>query len=381
MKFVLAFDKFKGSLSSVEAAEAAAEGIRRVLPDADCVVVPIADGGEGSTDALLSAMGGKRIVCSVTAPDGVSVIQAGYGILPDGSCVMEMAAAAGLSLLPLQKRNPLRTSTYGVGEMLRHALDCGCRRFLIGLGGSATNDGGMGMLAALGVRFFDENEQPILLPTGADLLRLGRIDADGLDVRLRECTLTICCDVDNPLYGSSGAAYVFAPQKGASAEDVVLLDAGLRRYAALVERCTGIRVDTLPGGGAAGGLGAGCTAFLHARLTSGIDAIAGAIGLPTLLSDADLLMTGEGCLDGQTLHDKTIAGLLRIAREADVPAVILGGCVLPEAAALYELGAAGIYALCDRPMPPEESMRRAGELLCARAQAIAATFCAARRKR
>lgn len=387
MKIILAFDKFKGSMTSREAAEAAEKGIRTVYPDAVTVTVPAADGGEGTTDAFLSALGGKTIKCNVThtyiGKDMCTVTrnEAVYGILPDGSCVMEMAAASGLELVEQSLRNPLYTTTYGTGEMIRDALDRGCRRFLIGIGGSATNDGGCGMAAALGAVFYDALGNTVPYPAGASLESIARIDGSRMDERLKNCTFIVCCDVDNPLCGETGAARVFAPQKGADAAAVDMLDRGLAHIAELMIRDLKIRdlgaaedLAEMPGAGAAGGMGAGMTAFLHACLTPGAEAVMDAAGIDDALRGADLLLTGEGKLDLQTVHGKTVAGFLGRANRADVPVIAFGGCVTPDAEALYDAGIAGLYALCDGPMTVEESMRNAPELLKRRVRSVMETW-------
>lgn len=410
MKCILAFDKFKHSLTSAEAARAAEDGIRLALYDRglsdrgdtenpEIVVLPVADGGEGTVDAFLAAVEtasasetasvGTRVVCRVTPPhkspgDGVC-IDAQYAVtemhrngVSQRTAVMEMSAASGLGLVPESERNPMRTSTYGTGEMIRHALDRGERRFLLGLGGSATNDGGCGMAAALGAVFTDRDGNIIPCPTGGDLCRIADIDLSTLDARLRECVFTACCDVDNPLTGVSGAAAVYAPQKGAVPDDIPVLDAGLENIAAILWRKYGISVETVPGAGAAGGMGGGVMAFLSGTLAPGIDAVLDAAGLDVHLASADLLLTGEGRLDDQTVRGKTVCGILRRTRARGVPALVFGGCVEKEALALYELGAAGIFALCDRPMTKEESMSRAGELLRERVRAAVGCFLAGR---
>ena len=381
MKIVLAFDKFKGSLTSAEAAEAAARGIRRVFPMADIRVLPTADGGEGTVDAMLSAVGGERVVCSVTPPHlmpGEGVCSAAYALLQDGSCVMEMAAASGLALVPEACRNPMHTSTWGTGEMILHALERGARRFLLGLGGSATNDGGFGMAAALGARFYDAQGKLISAPDGGSLSEIASADLCGLDPRLAECTFTVCCDVENPLCGPTGAAAVYAPQKGASAADVAVLDAGLKSAFSVLAGTCGTDVADVPGAGAAGGMGGGVMVFLGGVLTPGSDAVLDAVNADAHLSGAALLLTGEGKVDAQTVYGKTVCGLLCRAAAAGVPALVFGGCVTEEAEALYDRGAAGIFSLCSGPMTLEDSMRRSASLLETRVRAAVSCFAAGR---
>ena len=369
---VLAFDKFSGSLTQREAAEAAARGVRRVLYGAELAVLPCADGGEGTAEAFLSAYGakGKRYTCNVTPPlavPGEETVSAAFAVLtePDGTrtCVCEMCAASGRDLVPEERRNPLRTSTYGTGEMIRAGLDLGCRRFLIGLGGSATHDGGIGMAAALGYRFSDRRGNPVPFPTGGDLPELGSVSGEDADPRLRESVFVACCDVDNPLCGPNGAAAVFGPQKGAKPEQIREMDEGLARLQDLLSEQGIPDYRNEPGSGAAGGMGLGVLAFLRGSLRSGIDAVLDAAGADALLSRADLLLTGEGKLDLQTAHGKVISGLLARAGKYDVPVIAFCGVLDDGAMVLYERGIAGMFALADRPMAREDAFLRAKELL------------------
>ncbi|MGM9626221.1 MAG: glycerate kinase [Eubacteriales bacterium] len=399
MKIILAFDKFKASMTSEEAAKAAERGIlaafsdhnstktNRGIPyDPEIVVLPTADGGEGTVDAFLCACGGERVVCNVTPPhldpSSGKTIQASYGVIADSLCkdrrtaVMEMSASSGLTLVPEARRNPLYTSTFGTGEMIRHALDRGIRHFLLGLGGSATNDGGCGMAAALGARFRSRRGTVISNPRGIDLCELTEIDLGSLDPRLADCTFTACCDVGNPLCGETGAAAVYAPQKGAAPADIPLLDRGLAQLADLLLSEYGTDIASVPGSGAAGGMGGGVLAFLRGRLVPGIDAVLDAARFSEHIRNADLLLSGEGRLDRQTVYGKTVCGLLERAKAADVPVLLFGGCVENDASALYSMGAAGIFALCDRPMPATESMARAEALLEARVRAAVGCFLA-----
>ena len=397
-KIVLAFDKFKGSMTQAEANAAAARGVRAVLPDAEICVLPCADGGEGTVDAFLSAFPGEKQTCSVTPPrraPGTERIEAVYGVLSPQSgqenaassirkfndaqtggktCVMEMSSASGLALVPEGERDPLRTSTYGTGEMILHALDAGCTHFLIGIGGSATNDGGAGMAAALGVRFYDADGTLLSCPTGGTLSQIARIDVSGLDTRVKRCTFTACCDVTNVLCGPNGASAVYAPQKGAREADIPVLDAGLSHLADLLEAETGRSLRDIPGAGAAGGLGMGMLAFLGGTLVPGIDAVLDASCADALLSDASLLLTGEGKIDGQTVCGKTVAGLLRRAETVSVPVCAFGGCVTDDAAALYDAGIAAVFPIADRPMTLEESMRGAPRLLEKQVRAAVSLF-------
>lgn len=403
MKILLAFDKFKHSMTSEEAAEAARAGVLDAFHDRGIdmepiiTVLPAADGGEGTVQAFLSAMHGETVLCNVTPPhllpDTEEKIAAVYAVFetdtilhPHGfagdtikcekMAVMEMSAASGLGLVPDAERNPMQTSTYGTGEMIRHALDRGIRRFLLGLGGSATNDLGCGMASALGARFYDADGNRIMAPTGGDLLRIHDIDLSALDARLAECTFTACCDVDNPLCGERGAAEVYGPQKGAKPEDIAVLDRGLAHIAALLNTKYGVDISDIPGSGAAGGMGGGVIAFLSGALTRGIDAVLDAVNLTAHLACTDLLLTGEGKLDAQTVCGKTVCGILRRAKDAAVPVMVFGGCIEEEAYALYSMGAAGIFALCDRPMTAAESIEQAGVLLRRRVRGAVGCFLA-----
>jgi glycerate kinase len=326
VRVLVAPDKFKGTLSAPEAAEAIAEGIRRTLPRADMEVVPMADGGEGTLDALLAAMGGERLTALVSGPLG-DPTAADYAIAQTGGGrlgVVEMARASGLELVDRRRRDPLRASTRGTGELILASAAHGASRVLVCVGGSATNDAGAGMAQALGVRLLDERGED-LEPGGVALLTLARIDMSGLDATLRGVGVIAATDVDNPLVGPTGASAVYGPQKGASPEDVALLDRALRHFAAVVHRDLGIDLRDTPGAGAAGGLGAGLIAFLGARLRPGVDVVMDAVRLRERLRGADLVITGEGRFDGQSLRGKAPAGVLRAADEFGVPALVLCG--------------------------------------------------------
>lgn len=340
-KVVIAIDSFKGCLPSQEAGEAAARGVRRAWPGCQTLIVPVADGGEGLLEALVSASGGRLV--SVRAHDPLmEVREACYGLSHDGqTAFVEMARISGLPLVPEARRNPLLTTTYGTGELIRDALGRGCRRVLIGLGGSATNDAGMGMLQALGFRFLDK-EGKEAAPGGQALKEVERIDDADVLSAVRETEFLAACDVRNPFYGPDGAAYVFAPQKGATPEQVEELGEGLRRFSEVIRRHTGTDISTLPGAGAAGGMGGGLAAFLHAKLKPGIELVLDTAGFPALLRDADLVITGEGRADRQTLMGKVPAGILAKARKQDIPVVLLTGQVEDETALLE----AGFKTVC-----------------------------------
>ncbi len=322
----MAPDKFRGTLSAAEAAAAITRGWRRVRPGDVVEEVPLADGGEGTLDALLAALGGERRSARVSGPLG-DPVEAPYGLAdaPGGPIgVVEMARASGLELVSPARRDPMRASTRGTGELIREAARAGAREVLVCLGGSATTDGGAGMAQALGVSLTDAEGRPIR-PGGIGLLELVRIDASGLDPLVRRLRVQACCDVDNPLTGPRGAAHVFAPQKGATAEEVLLLDRALGHLAAVVHRDLGVDVRGLPGAGAAGGLGAGLVAFLGARLRPGVELVAEAVGLAERIERADLVITGEGAFDATSLRGKVPAGVLGLARVAGVPVAVLCG--------------------------------------------------------
>jgi glycerate 2-kinase len=362
MKIILAPDSLKESLTAVEVCRAMDLGIRRTLPNAEVISLPLADGGEGTVAALISATGGSLRTTSVIAPLGQPV-KAHWGILGDGStAVIEMAAAAGLALVPPEKRNPLFTTTFGVGQLISAALDASVSTILLGIGGSATTDCGLGMAQALGAVFYHHHSAIDTFMTGGQMGRVSRIDISGLDDRIRRTTIRVACDVDNPLLGPRGAAHVFAPQKGATPAEVNLLEANMQHVIALIEEISS-PVRDLPGAGAAGGLGAGLTAFLGAKLVSGIDMVLDACSFNEHVRAADLIFTGEGKIDEQTLMGKTILGVLRRAKSAKVPVIALAGSALSGADKLYEHGLSSLFCICDRPMKLEESIQQAERLI------------------
>ncbi|HKE98604.1 MAG TPA: glycerate kinase [Actinomycetes bacterium] len=359
MRVVVAPDKFKGSLTADQAARAIEAGLRRARPDARVDRLPVADGGDG-TLAVLVAAGARRVEVPATGPTGQPV-DAAIGLL-DGVAMVEMAEASGLRRLPGGVPAPLEATTYGTGELIRAALDHGAARVVLGIGGSATSDGGAGMAAALGARFLDAAGRS-LPPGGAALLRLARVDAAGLDPRLADAEVTVACDVDNPLVGPNGAAAVYGPQKGASPDEVLLLDSALRRYARVLAEGLSLDLAEVPGAGAAGGLGAGAIAFLGAALRPGIELVLDLLGFDRAVASADLVVTGEGALDHQTLRGKAPAGVARAATAHGVPVVALAGRVeVPE----RELRAAGFeeaHALTRLEPDPRRSQAHAAELL------------------
>ena len=346
-KITVASDSFKGSLTSMQVADNVERAVKEVFPDCHVQKIDVADGGEGTVEALVSSLGGEYVDVEVAGPIGRKVT-ARYGIIDEGrTAVIEMAVASGLPLISPEERNPLKTSTYGTGMMIRDALNRGCRKFLVGIGGSATNDGGTGMLSALGFMFLDKDGY-VLEGTGENLARIASVcDADVL-CEVSEAEFTVACDVDNPFCGPAGAAYVFAPQKGADDAMVRCLDEGLASFAGVISRYTGQMVADLPGAGAAGGLGGAFKAFLGARLTRGIEIVLDAIGFDGKIAGSSLVITGEGSVDAQTLMGKTPSGVLARASKLGIPVMVLGGKV----DASVDFLKAGFSAVCQ--VTPED---------------------------
>lgn len=377
MKFVLAPDSFKESMTAKTAALSMEKGIKRVFPDAECVIVPMADGGEGTVEALVEATGGSIRKKEVTGPLGRKVT-AEYGILGDGkSAVIEMASASGLHLVDQAERNPLLTTTFGTGELIKDALDQGMERILIGIGGSATNDGGAGMLQALGVSFKDENGEELPFGGGA-LNRLQTIDVSGLDGRIANTKIEVACDVTNPLIGENGASYIFGPQKGATREMVVQLDENLAHYAKVIKEQIGKDVAFVEGAGAAGGLGAGLLAFLNPVLKRGIDLVIDYTNLEQKAAGADFLFTGEGSVDGQTLFGKTPHGVASVGKKQGVPVIAFAGRVGKGAEQLYGHGIAAIVGIVKELTSLEEALRSGEENLADAAENVCRIIKAAR---
>ncbi|MAQ50160.1 MAG: glycerate kinase [Pseudomonas sp.] len=369
MKLVIAPDSFKESLSARAVAEAIAAGWARVYPDAELLLCPMADGGEGTVDALLSATGGKLQQTRVSGPLG-DPVEAHWGLLPDAQAIIEMAEASGLHRVEPGRRDVLAASSHGTGELIRAALDAGVRRIVLGLGGSATNDGGAGLLAALGVRFLDREGQELPLG-GAALARLSQIDLTGLDTRLAQVEVMVAADVDNPLCGPRGASAVFGPQKGASPEQVAQLDEALGHYADVMAATLGEDLRDFPGVGTAGGLGFAARAVLRAGFRPGVELVAELSGLVEAMQGADLVITGEGRLDGQSLHGKTPVGVARLARTAGVPVIALAGSLGEGYQRLYAEGIGAAFSLAPGPLSLEQAMAEAGPELSARAADLA----------
>ena len=346
-KCVVVSDSFKGTVSSREICEIAQRVIPRHFPACEVVCIPVADGGEGTVDCFVQAMGAQRVGVTVTNALGEKSAAA-YARLGE-LAIIEMAAAAGLPQVGAL-RCPGTATTYGVGELIAHAVDSGCRKILLGLGGSATNDGGCGCAAALGVRFYDADGQSFV-PVGDTLGRIARIDTAEAEALLRSVEITVMCDVTNPLYGPTGAAYVFAPQKGADAEKVKSLDAGLRHFGDVIRSQYGLDVSAMPGAGAAGGMGAGCVALLGGTIQSGIDAVLDVTGFDRQLEGADLVITGEGRIDSQSADGKVISGVARRTRAKGVPLIAIAGGIADSAGAVYDIGVSAMFSTDRAALP------------------------------
>lgn len=362
MKVVIAPQSFKGSISALDAARAMEEGLLRVVPNAGTVLAPVADGGDGTLETLVDATGGEVRSATVTGPVGKTV-PAEWGALGDGrTAVIEMARTSGLALLSLEERDPLHATTYGLGEVLREALDAGFRSFIVGIGGSATNDGGAGMAQALGVRLLDETGKD-LPPGGAALADLRSIDMSGLDERVKEARFSVACDVSNPLTGAEGASAMYGPQKGATPAQVEQLDAALQNFARVVERDIGTSIETVPGSGAAGGLGGGMMAFLGGSLRAGVDIVLDHVGLDEKLKGADFVLTGEGRIDFQTVYNKAPIGVARRAKQRGIPVLAVCGSLGRGFEDVYAEGIDAVVSILSAPLTLEEASVRAGELI------------------
>lgn len=357
MKIILAPDSFKGNLTSLQVASALEKGIKRVLPKATCIKIPMADGGEGTVQSLVYATNGKFFTKKVTAPDG-SLVLASYGMLADGkTAVIEMAEASGLPLIADNKKNPLKTTSYGTGELLLDAASRGVKKIIIGLGGSATNDGGVGMAQAIGVVFRDKDNNDITeYGSGGMIKKICHIDMTNLNPLLKKIKIIIACDVNNPLCGKKGASYVFAPQKGATPAMVKELDSNLKHLAKIIRLELKKDIMHIEGSGAAGGLGAGLMAFTRAKIKRGVELVLYASNIEKYLKKADLIVTGEGCLDSQTSFGKTPSGVAKIARKYHVPVVAIGGGVSDDASDVFAHGIDGIESVCARNMSLKEAI-------------------------
>ncbi|WP_434798242.1 glycerate kinase family protein [Terrisporobacter vanillatitrophus] len=355
MKIVIAIDSLKGSLSSIEAANAIKKGIENSKLDADVEIKPLADGGEGTIDALVEGMNGKRKIVKVCGPAGKQV-EATYGLLDDSkTAIMEMAQAAGITQVSENEKNPLMTTTYGVGEMIKAAINEGCRNFIIGIGGSATNDAGVGMLQSLGFKFYDKNDNLVNLG-GQVLNQIKRIDDSEKIKELEECNFKIACDVNNPLFGLNGAAYIYGPQKGATPKIVEELDNGLRNFAEVVKKDLKKDLANTPGAGAAGGLGYGFITFLNSKLESGVQIILNETKLEESIKDADIVVTGEGRLDNQTAMGKAPIGVAKLAKKYGVKVIAIAGCTTDDAIACNEEGIDAFFSIVNKPTSLEQAM-------------------------
>lgn len=360
MKLVFASDSFKGSLSSAEIIEMLSKAAKEVIGESECIGVPAADGGEGTVDSILNTAGGTRIYTEVHGPLG-DRIKAYYGNLDESSAIIEMAAASGLTLISKEKRNPLFTSTYGTGELIKDALDKGFRDIYIAIGGSATNDGGMGCAKALGIRFLDKSGCE-LDGAGADLDKVEQIDISGLDARVKDTKFTVLCDVKNPLCGPNGATYTFAAQKGADREMQDRLEKGMCNYRDVIRRQFGIDPDSIVGGGAAGGMGTMLSIFLNAEMKPGIETVLDLVRFDDLITDAGLIVTGEGCTDWQSSFGKVVCGVGERAKKKGIPVIDLCGSLGQGYEEIYKHGITTLITTVNAPMSLEEAMKNAKDL-------------------
>jgi len=373
VKILVAPDSFKGSLTAMEAAENIKKGILRVDSEIDVDLLPMADGGEGTVQSLVDATEGEIIKKEVTGPLGDQV-EAFYGLLGDGeTAVIEMAAASGLPLVPAGKRDPLKTTTYGTGELIASALEQGVNKIIIGIGGSATNDAGVGMAQALGAEILDQNGKQIEFG-GGSLDQIAEMNLESIDSRLKNVKILVACDVDNPLYGENGAAYVYAPQKGADKEMVEILDQNLRHFNQITINKLNKDPNQIPGAGAAGGLGAGLVAFLDAELKAGVDIILDFINFEKRLKGVDLVITGEGMLDGQSIYGKTPVGVSRSAAKKEIPVIAVAGTLGSGVEKVLEHGINSYFSIIDRPAELKNIVERSPELLADLSEQIIRTI-------
>lgn len=373
MKIVIAPDSYKESLSALDVATAIETGFREIYPHAEYVKVPVADGGEGTVEAMVAATQGHIVQVSVTGPLGEPV-NAFYGLSGDMRCAyIEMAAASGLESVPPTRRNPLLTTSWGTGELIRHALDAGVSQIIIGIGGSATNDGGAGMAQALGAKLLSAGQQQIA-PGGGALETLARIELSELDPRLADCRIDVACDVTNPLTGPQGASAVFGPQKGATAAMVERLDRGLQHFAQIIDRDLDIDVLNLEGGGAAGGMGAALYAFCGANLRPGIEIVTDALGLAELVADADLVITGEGRIDSQTIHGKVPVGVAKVAKRFNVPVIGIAGSLTADVGVVHQHGLDAVFSVLYSVCTLDEALANAAANVRMTARNVAAVL-------
>ncbi len=362
MKIVVAPDSFKGSMTAIEVSDAIGQGVREIFPEAEIVKIPMADGGDGTVQCLVNATGGEILREKVTGPL-VDEVLASYGILGDKkTAVIEMAEASGLTLVPENKRNPLITTTYGTGQLIKAALDQGCRKMIIGIGGSATNDGGSGMVQALGAKLLDKNGKEIGFG-GGELKKVFRIDTKYLDNRLSETKVLIASDVSNPLCGPKGAAQIYGPQKGATPEMIKKLDESLAYFAEIVKRDLNKDIKDIPGAGAAGGLGAGLMAFLNAELRPGIEIIIEIVKLEQAIKDSDLIITGEGKIDSQTIYGKAPIGVAKIAKKYNIPVIAVAAIISDDADIVHQYGINTLIKICEPPISLTEPKPKKVQLI------------------
>ena len=370
MKFVIAPDSFKESLTALEVATAIETGFKRVFPDADYVKLPMADGGEGTVQSLVDATQGKLIECEVTAPLGDKV-KSFFGLSGDGkTAIIEMAAASGLHLVPPEKRNPLLTTSYGTGELIKLALDLGVESFILGIGGSATNDGGVGMLQALGMQCLDSQDKPIGFG-GAELANIVKIDVQQLDPRLQQVHIEVACDVNNPLCGECGASAIFGPQKGATPEMVKQLDAALSHFAEIAERDCGKQIRDQAGAGAAGGMGGGLLLLPSVQLKAGIQIVLDRLHLIDYVKDADVVITGEGRIDAQSIMGKTPIGVARTAKQFNKPVIAIAGCLREDYDVVFEHGIDAVFPIIHQLSDLSDILKQGEQNLISTAQNVA----------
>ncbi|MEX4203502.1 glycerate kinase [Haemophilus influenzae] len=370
MKFVIAPDSFKESLTALEVATAIETGFKRVFPDADYVKLPMADGGEGTVQSLVDATQGKLIECEVTAPLGDKV-KSFFGLSGDGkAAIIEMAAASGLHLVPPEKRNPLLTTSYGTGELIKLALDLGVESFILGIGGSATNDGGVGMLQALGMQCLDSQDKPIGFG-GAELANIVKIDVQQLDPRLQQVHIEVACDVNNPLCGECGASAIFGPQKGATPEMVKQLDAALSHFAEIAERDCGKQIRDQAGAGAAGGMGGGLLLLPSVQLKAGIQIVLDRLHLIDYVKDADVVITGEGRIDAQSIMGKTPIGVARTAKQFNKPVIAIAGCLREDYDVVFDHGIDAVFPIIHQLSDLSDILKQGEQNLISTAQNVA----------
>lgn len=373
MKIIIAPDSFKESLTAMQVAEAIEQGFSEIFPQAEYIKLPMADGGEGTVESMVAATGGERVNVEVTGPLGAPV-KAFYGWMGDGeTAVIEMAAASGLHLVAPEQRNPLITTSYGTGELILAALNHGARKIILGIGGSATNDGGAGMMQALGVQLSDQQGKALTVG-GAALVQLVDIDLSQLDDRLAQTDILVACDVDNPLCGAKGASAVFGPQKGATPERVQQLDAALQHYGEKIEQVTGKSVINVAGAGAAGGMGAALFGLLNARLQPGIEIVTEALKLAAAVQEADLVITGEGRIDSQTIHGKTPVGVARVAKRFDIPVIAIAGSMAPDYEVVHQHGLDAVFSVLNHIQTLPEALEEASDNIRITARNVAAVW-------